>query len=159
MYQKKTQIVGLIIAILICLGAGGFGAMATTPEIDGWYKTITKPSWNPPAFIFGPVWTTLYILMGISVWLVWRRNDFKVTKIPLALFAIQLILNIAWSWIFFSWHQLGWAFVDIIALWIAILATILSFLKVSKQAGYLLLPYFAWVSFASVLNFTIWQLN
>lgn len=149
----------MIISIAICLGAGGLGAIATTPEIDGWYKTIEKPSWNPPGYVFGPVWTALYIMMGVAAWLVWKREGFKKAKVPLVLFTVQLLLNVVWSWIFFNLHQPGWAFVEIAVLWIAIVATTIAFFKCQKVAGWLMMPYLAWVSFASVLNFTIWQLN
>lgn len=149
----------MIISIAICLGAGGLGAIATTPEIDGWYKTIEKPSWNPPGYVFGPVWTALYIMMGVAAWLVWKREGFKKAKVPLVLFTVQLLLNVVWSWIFFNLHQPGWAFVEIVVLWIAIVATTVAFFKRQKIAGWLMMPYLAWVSFASVLNFTIWQLN
>ena len=149
----------MIISIAICLGAGGLGAIATTPEIDGWYKTIEKPSWNPPGYVFGPVWTALYIMMGVAAWLVWKREGFKKAKISLVLFGVQLLLNVVWSWIFFNLHQPGWAFVEIVVLWIAIVATTVAFFKRQKIAGWLMMPYLAWVSFASVLNFTIWQLN
>lgn len=157
----KTSVrwIGLVVFVLACLGAGGVGAMATTPEIDGWYKTIEKPTWNPPAFVFGPVWTTLFIMMGFAAWLVWQKDGFKAAALPLTLFALQLILNVAWSWIFFGMHQLGWAFGEIVVLWVAITATMIAFFYHSKIAGALLIPYLAWVSFASVLNFVIWRLN
>jgi tryptophan-rich sensory protein len=150
---------GLIVAIAVCLSAGGLGVIATTPEIDGWYRTLTKPSWNPPAFVFGPVWSTLYVMMAFAAWWVWKSADRRDTRLPLALFAIQLLLNIAWSWIFFRYHQVGWAFLEIVLLWIAILATTVHFFRTAKPAGWLMIPYLAWVSFASVLNFAIWRLN
>jgi len=150
---------GLIVFLLLCLGAGGLGAIATTPEIRGWYSTLNKPTWNPPAWVFGPVWTTLYLLMAIAGWLVWKSGDRRATVVPLTLFAVQLLLNIAWSWIFFRFHQPGWAVVEIVVLWFTILATAMAFFRRSSVAALLLLPYLAWVSFASVLNFTIWRLN
>lgn len=149
----------LIAFIAVCLGAAGFGAIATTSEIDGWYKTIEKPSWNPPAYVFGPVWTTLYVMMAVAAWLVWRPAGLKAAKTPLTLFAVQLALNIAWSWVFFRFHQPGWAFVEIVILWLAIAATTIAFFGRSKIAGGLMVPYLVWVSFASVLNFAIWRLN
>ncbi|TWT60507.1 TspO/MBR family protein [Rubinisphaera italica] len=156
---SRTRWIGLLVFIVICVGAGGLGAIATTPEIEGWYKTIIKPSWNPPGWIFGPVWTTLYIMMAIAAWLVWKQAGFKAAKLPLTTFAIQLLLNVGWSWIFFGMHQPGWAFVEIIFLWLAILTTTILFFEKSVTAGGLMVPYLAWVSFASVLNFTIWRLN
>jgi tryptophan-rich sensory protein len=156
---QPTRWIGLAAIILVCLGAGGLGAIATTPAIDGWYGAIAKPTWNPPDWVFGPVWTTLYGLMAIAAWLIWRPSGFKAAAVPLTLFALQLLLNIAWSWIFFHYQQPGWAFVEIIALWAAIAATLAAFFAHSTVAGWLLTPYLAWVSFAAVLNFTIWRLN
>ena len=157
--KSHTHLIVLFVFIIVCLGVGGLGAIATTPEIDGWYRTIAKPSWNPPGYVFGPVWTTLFVLMGIAAWLVWKGKGFKEAKIPLGLFAAQLLLNVAWSWIFFNRHQLGWAFAEILILWLAIAVTTIAFFKETKVAGALMLPYLAWVSFAAVLNFTIWRLN
>ncbi len=151
--------IGLVVFIAVCLGAGSLGAIATTPEIDGWYRTLTKPTWNPPASVFGPVWTTLYVLMAVAAWLVWKPAGFQAAAIPLTLFGGQLVLNVAWSWIFFGMHQPGWAFVEIVILWLAIAATTWAFFRRSPLAGWLLVPYLAWVSFAVVLNFTIWRLN
>lgn len=157
--NERTRWIGLVLFVLVCLGAGGLGAVATTPEIDGWYRTVVKPDWNPPDWLFGPVWTTLFVLMGISAWLVWKPAGLKEASTPLSLFAVQLILNVAWSWIFFGMHKIGWAVVEIVILWLAILATTVAFFRRSKPAGCLLVPYLGWVTFASVLNFTIWRLN
>ena len=148
---------GLAVAVLVCLGAAGLGAMVTTPEIDGWYRTIAKPSWNPPDAIFGPVWTTLFLMMAIAAWLIWKRGVGRT--IPLTLFGLQLLFNIAWSWIFFGLHQPGWAFLNIVALWLAIVATMVSFARQSRLAAWLLAPYLAWVSFAGLLNCVIWRMN
>jgi benzodiazapine receptor len=156
---ERTRWIGLAIFIIVCLGAGGLGAIATTPEIEGWYKTIAKPSWNPPGWIFGPVWTSLYIMIAVAAWLVWKPKGFKPAATPLTLFGVQLGLNVAWSWIFFGMHQPGWAFAEIIVLWLAIVATTVAFFLRSKVAGSLMVPYLAWGSFASVLNFAIWRLN
>ena len=121
-----------------------------------WYAALDKPSWNPPAWIFGPAWTLLYTLMAVAAWLVWRRCGWQR---PLPLYFVQLSLNAAWTPIFFGAHQLGWALVEIVALWIAILLTLLSFRRVSKTAGWLFAPYLAWVTFAAILNFTLWRMN
>lgn len=145
--------------LVICLSAGGLGAVATTPEIDGWYGTIAKPVWNPPNWIFGPVWTTLFVIMAFAGWLVWKQHQTSTRRTALAFFGLQLILNTGWSWIFFGLHQPGWAFVEIVVLWGAILATTVSFYWQSRVAGCLMAPYLAWVSFAAVLNFTIWSMN
>ena len=105
----KGHWISLIVFLIVCLGAGGLGAIATTPEIDDWYKTVAKPSRSPPDSVFGPVWTTLYILMAIAAWLVWKPAGFRDTVVPLTLFGLQLVLNVCWSWIFFGMHQPGWA--------------------------------------------------
>lgn len=150
----------LIIAILIPVTVGGLSGFFTANNVGTWYTTIQKPSWNPPNWIFGPVWTTLYILMGIALYLVWKAdstNFFK--KLAIVFFTLQLVLNFFWSFIFFQQHQMGWALVEIIALWLAILASIFSFANISKTAAWLLVPYIAWVSFATILNYTLWKIN
>jgi tryptophan-rich sensory protein len=122
----------------------------------GWYAALAKPEWNPPSWIFGPVWTTLYLMMAIAAWLVWKRDGWRK---PLWFYFAQLALNAAWTPIFFGMHEIGWALVEIIALWLAILVTLLAFLRVSKPAACLMMPYLAWVSFAAFLNFTLWRMN
>jgi benzodiazapine receptor len=158
--MKINKAFKIIIAIVISELAGMVGAIFTTPSIAGWYSGLVKPTLNPPAWIFGPVWTTLFVLMGIAAGLIWnngiKRRD---VKIALGLFMAQLILNTLWSIIFFGQHNPGAAFVEIIFLWLAILATIITFAKISRPAVWLLLPYILWVSFAAYLNFSIWQLN
>jgi len=156
---NQTRCMGLFFFVAICLGAGALGAVATTPEIATWYTTIRKPSWNPPDSVFGPVWSTLFVLMAVAAWLIWKSSGFKSAQMPLALFAIQLALNVAWSWIFFYFHQPDWAFAEIVVLWIVIAATTVEFFKNSRLAGWLMMPYLAWVTFASALNFAISQLN
>jgi tryptophan-rich sensory protein len=121
-----------------------------------WYAALNKPTWNPPPWLFGPAWTLLYTLMAVAAWMVWKRVGFAK---PLKLYFVQLALNAAWTPIFFGAHEMGGALVEILALWIAILMTLRAFWAVSRPAGMLLLPYLAWVSFASVLNFTLWRLN
>ena len=160
MHMSLKNILKLIASIMICQLAGFIGSLFTTPAIQTWYKTLIKPSFNPPNSVFSPVWITLFLLMGISLFLVWQKNlkDRKV-KIALFFFALQLSLNILWSIIFFGLKLPFYAFVEIIILWFAILLTILKFLKVSKPAGILLLPYLLWVSFAAFLNFFLWNLN
>ncbi len=156
---ERMRWIGLGLWLAVCLGAGAVGAAFTTPEIDGWYRTIAKPSFNPPDYVFGPVWTMLYICMAIAAWQVWKPAGFTGTKIPLGLFGLQIALNVGWSWIFFGLHQPGWAFLEILVLWLAIAATTLSFFRFSTLGGWLLIPYLAWVGFAAVLNFAIWRLN
>jgi len=158
--MSLKDILRLIASIIICQLAGFIGSLFTTPAIPTWYKTLTKPSFTPPNSLFSPVWITLFLLMGISLFLVWQKNlqDRKV-KIALVFFAIQLVLNILWSILFFGLKSPLLAFIEIIILWFVILLTILKFIKVSKPAGLLLLPYILWISFAAFLNFFLWNLN
>jgi translocator protein len=150
----------LVIAILIPLLVGFSSSYFTITGVNSWYQTIQKPEWNPPNWIFGPVWTTLYILMGIALYLVWKADaGDAVKKYAITLFAIQLVLNFFWSFIFFNQHQPGWAFVEIVVMWLMILLTIFGFAKINTTAAWLLVPYISWVSFAAILNFTIWKLN
>jgi tryptophan-rich sensory protein len=150
----------LIISIVVCLSVGGISGFFTTSEIASWYATLQKPSFNPPNYLFGPVWTILYILMAIALWLIWKSDAPEALKNKaMLLFGIQLILNFFWSIIFFSLHQLGFALAEITAMWIFILLSILAFYPISRTAAFLLIPYLLWVSFASVLNFSIWRLN
>lgn len=158
--MKIKQITILFVFIAIAELAGIVGSFFTVSAIPTWYATIAKPTWNPPSWVFGPVWTMLYAIMGIAAFLIWRKGwDQKAVKIALGIFGVQLFLNAIWSVIFFGFKNPGWAFVDIVFLWIAIVATMVLFAKVSKPALWLLVPYLLWVSFASVLNFTIWDLN
>jgi benzodiazapine receptor len=158
--MSLRNILKLIASIIICQFAGFIGSLFTAPAIPTWYKTLSKPSFTPPNSIFSPVWITLFVLMGISLFLVWKRNlKDRNVKIALIFFAIQLILNILWSLLFFGLKSPLLAFIEIIILWFAILLTILKFLKVSRPAGVLLLPYLLWVSFAAFLNFFLWNLN
>lgn len=150
----------LIISILIPLITGSIAGFFTTKGVDGWYAAAIKPSFNPPNWIFAPVWTALYILMGIALYLIWKSDAEKnIKQTALILFAVQLTLNFFWSFIFFSLRQTGWAFVEIVVMWLSILFTILWFGKISSDAAWLLVPYISWVSFASLLNFYIWKLN
>jgi tryptophan-rich sensory protein len=152
--------VKLFISIAIPVLVGATAGFFTVSGVGTWYQNINKPSWNPPSWIFGPVWTTLYIMMGIALFLVWKSEVSDVMKKnAIAIFAVQLLLNFFWSFIFFNQQQPGWAFVEIIVMWIAILSTIFVFANVSKTAAWLLVPYISWVSFATILNYTIWQLN
>ena len=148
----------LVIAVVVLELAGVTGSFFTISEIPTWYSTLTKPALNPPAWIFGPVWVTLYALMGISLWLVWKSNSGE-KKRAIWLFVVQLALNAIWSPIFFGAHSIGNALVVIVLLWAAIVLTILIFKKISKPAAWLLVPYILWVSFAGYLNFSIWMLN
>lgn len=146
----------LVISIIIPFIASAIGSLFTVSSIDSWYSSLVTPSFNPPNWIFGPVWTILYLLMGISLYLVWSK---KVDVIALSVFGTQLVLNTLWSILFFGLHLPLVAFIEIIILWIAILANIIVFYRTSKEAAYLLMPYLIWVSFAAVLNLAIVILN
>lgn len=139
-----------------CFMAALGGVFVSTGD---WYVSLNKPSWNPPSWLFGPVWTTLYCMMAVAAWQVWRVGGWQRQRVALSLFVGQLVLNALWTPIFFGAHQMGWAFVEICMLWTALVATIGAFWKVKLSAALLLLPYLAWCTFAAVLNFTLWRLN
>jgi benzodiazapine receptor len=153
------QVLGLILLVLVCFAVAGIGSSATIPSIADWYAGLRKPGWTPPAWLFGPVWTALYLSMAVAAWLVWRRVGLSGAAVPLAVFGLQLALNLAWSIIFFGRNNIGLALVDIVLLWLAIVATIFAFRHVSVLAGWLLVPYLIWVTFAAALNFSIWSMN
>jgi translocator protein len=155
----KGDWIGLILFLLGCFSVAGLGSLATTPEIPTWYATLRKPAWNPPNWLFGPVWTALYAAMAIAAWIVWKRTGWGGSNDALWLFVIQLALNLAWSFIFFRFHSPRWAFVEIVALWIAIAATLAKFAGISRASAMLLAPYLAWVTYAAALNFAIWRMN
>jgi tryptophan-rich sensory protein len=154
----KSLAAKIIVSCIVITGLGLLSGLMTTPEIQGWYATLNKPSWNPPNRLFGPVWTTLYIMMGIAFSLIWHSSH-PNRKQAMKLFAVQFVLNLAWTFIFFNQHQLQLALIEIIALWIMILVNIIVFYRINRAAGFLLVPYLAWVSFATFLNYTIMQLN
>jgi benzodiazapine receptor len=139
------------------MAAGGIGSIVTVPAIDSWYARLAKPSWTPPGYLFGPVWTALYLAMAVAAWLVARKAG--LASPPIRWFVIQLVLNAAWSWLFFGLKRPVIAFVDIVLLWSAILATLIAFRPWSLTASLLLAPYLAWVSFAAALNLAIWRMN
>ena len=157
--MKPTDILKLVASVILCQIAGFLGSLFTTPAIPTWYATLRKPFFTPPNWIFSPVWISLFILMGISLFFVWRRQGHPQLKKALIFFFVQLILNVLWSLAFFGLRLPLLGLIDIILLWIAILLTIQKFLKVSKFAGVLLLPYLLWVSFAALLNFSLWIQN
>lgn len=154
-----ANIVSFLLAQVICFAAAGIGGAFTATAVRTWYQEIEKPAWNPPDWVFGPVWTVLYFLMGVSVWLVWRAGGWSGARTALVLFGVQLMLNAIWSIIFFGAQSPGLAFVEIVFLWCAIVATIAAFWSHSTVAAGLLVPYLAWSTFAACLNFTIWRLN
>jgi tryptophan-rich sensory protein len=150
----------LIGSILIPLVVGYIGAIVTLPQITTWYATLSKPWWSPPNWLFGPIWTTLYVLMGIALFLVWREGIHRRdVRFAILIFGVQLILSLVWSVVFFSFHALFGAFAIVMLLWLAILANIIAFVIISKWAGLLLVPYIIWVSIASYLNYSVYLLN
>lgn len=155
---RTQQVFGLIGWLLLCFVAAGIGAWASVHAAQ-FYGHLNQPAWAPPSWLFGPVWSALYALMGIAAWLVWRVGGFGAARKALMLFVLQLAINALWSWLFFGWHRGALAFADIVLLWLLIVATVAAFWRLRPLAGVLLLPYLAWVSFAGVLNFVVWQLN
>lgn len=148
-----------ILAIIICQAAGGIGSLFTYPQIESWYQGIAKSNLNPPNSIFGPVWITLFTLMGIALYWIWQKKDNKNFKMGLIFFIIQLVLNSLWSIIFFGLQNPLLALIEMAFLWLFILLSIIYFYKIDKKAGYILIPYIFWVSFAFYLNFEVFRLN
>ena len=142
--------------VLAVAALSGLSVARAAPE---WYGALSKPSWTPPSWLFGPVWTVLYVMMAVAAWLVWRRQGLAGAGLPLGLFAAQLALNAAWSPVFFRLHAVGWGFAVIVALWVTVLATVVAFWRVMPTAGWLLVPYQLWITFAGALNLAIWRLN
>ena len=154
-----AQILRLLLLVALCLMIGFLGSLATRTSVSSWYVELSKPSWTPPDWLFGPVWTALYILMAVAAWLVWRKANSVDMKLALGLFAVQLLLNLLWSFLFFGMRWPGGALIEIAILLVAILAVAWAFARVSALAGWLLAPYLACVSFAAVLNFETWRRN
>jgi tryptophan-rich sensory protein len=152
------QVLGLVGWLALTFATAAIGAVAST-SASAFYAELARPTWAPPGWLFGPVWTILYTLMGISAWLIWRRRHFANTRTALALFIVQLAINALWSWLFFVWRQGGVALAEVLLLWCLIVATIIFFWRISAVAAALLLPYLAWVTFASALTFSVWRLN
>jgi tryptophan-rich sensory protein len=156
-----NKISKILVVVVTCLVVGYFSGMVTRSSITTWYPTLIKPSFNPPNWVFAPVWTMLYAMMGVAAGLVWSRIDFEkeVVKKALIFFAVQLALNALWSYLFFGLKNPMLAGIEIIILWLMIYETYVKFVKINKIAGYLMIPYLIWVSFATVLNASIWWLN
>jgi tryptophan-rich sensory protein len=152
------QVVGLLGWLLLSLGAAAVGAVASA-DAGAFYAQLVRPSWAPPGWLFAPVWTVLYVLMGVAAWLVWREHGFKEGRTALTLFVVQLGANALWTWIFFAWHRGALAFAEIVFLWCLIVATVVVFRRLNALAAALLLPYLAWVTFACALTFATWRLN
>jgi len=156
LFENLASLCGFL---LLCLSVSAIGGAVTHTSVNNWYQALEKPSFTPPDWIFSPVWITLYLLMGLSAWLVWRRTDRKSRRSPFAVFGAQLALNLAWSFIFFGARSIGWALIEIGFLWIAIAFNIFLFWRIDRLAGWLLVPYILWVTFAAVLNNSIYTLN
>lgn len=155
----RHQLLGLVGWLALSFATEAVGAAASINARE-FYAQLTQPTWAPPGWVFGPVWTVLYALMGISAWMIWRANGFaRAARVALALFVIQLALNGLWSWLFFAWHKGALSFGEILVLWCFILATAIAFWRINRVAGALLFPYLAWVTFAAVLNYHMWRLN
>lgn len=158
--KKPSATIGLLLSLTICFLVSFVGWLGTSRGLAFWYVTLQKPSFNPPSAIFAPVWTVLYTLMGVAAFQVWRADAPKRAKsIALTLHGVQLVLNGLWCWIFFAFHQLQWGFVELAVLLVTLVATVLAFYRVRPSAGWLLIPYLAWIGFATLLNFSIWRLN
>ncbi len=154
----QKQIMGFVGWLVLTFTAAAIGAFASA-QAGTFYMQLLRPAWAPPAWLFGPVWTVLYLLMAIAAWLVWRTQGWRRAGAALWLFIVQLAANALWTWLFFVWHQGAWAFAEILLLWGLIVGTIVAFWSVQKLAAVLLLPYLAWVSFATLLTLAMWTLN
>ena len=153
------DLLALILLVGICVGIGGLGGAVTVSNLTDWYPTLNKPSFNPPNWVFRPVWTTLFVMMGVAAWRVWRAADRDTTRAPLAFFALQLAVNLGWSVAFFGLRDPGLAVAVILVLDLLVLTTALLFRRIDGLAAMLLVPYLAWIAFATILNIAIWRLN
>ena len=154
----SRQILGLVAWLLLSFFAAAIGAAASV-NAGAFYRTLSLPMWAPPASVFGPVWSVLYLLMGVAAWLVWRERGLAGAATALSLFLVQLVANALWSWLFFGWRLGALAFLEVIVLWMLILATMIAFWRVRRLAALLLVPYVLWVTFAAALTFAVWQRN
>lgn len=157
--SASRHAIGLVGWLLLCAATSAVGALASL-DARMFYAELAQPAWAPPGWLFGPVWTTLFLAMAIAAWLVWRRPaDRRQRRITIGLFLAQLVANALWSWLFFAWRLGGAAFIEVLLLWLMIAATLVAFWRISRVAGALLLPYLLWVTFAAALNFTLWRMN
>ncbi len=157
--MNKSTILKLIVSLILPLGIGAFAGIFTSDAIPGWYETLKQPSFNPPNWVFGPVWTALYFLMGFSLFLIWKQNVSKERNRAILVFMIQLALNFCWSFLFFYYHLIGLALVEIVLLWLSITSMILLFYRIKPLAAYINIPYLLWVTFATILNAAYYFLN
>lgn len=156
---KRRPVLSLLCWFALCYAAGALGSLFTIQAVPTWYAGLVKPSWNPPAWVFGPAWTLLYIMMSVAAWMIWRREHSAARSRALHWFMLQLLLNAMWSPVFFGCHSPLAGLVIIVALWLAIVVTLVLFWRQSSPAAAWLVPYLAWVSFATALNFAVWKLN
>lgn len=156
---RRQDLLGLAAFVFLCLLISGIGGAVTATSVDSWYQGLRKPSFNPPDWVFAPVWTTLYVLMAVAAWRVWRRGTTAARRLALTVFGVQLGFNLAWSIVFFGFRRIDLALAEIVILLIAILACAVLFWRVDRWAGRLLVPYALWVAFATALNVTLWRLN
>jgi tryptophan-rich sensory protein len=152
----RERIVGLIVWLVVTFAAAFVGSQFLPGE---WYASLAKPTWTPPNGVFAPVWTVLYAMMAVAAWMIWSERGVGGAAVPLGLFLAQLVLNAVWSWLFFGLHRPDWSLIEILILWVAILATLITFWRIRIAAGALLIPYLLWVTFATALNFELWRLN
>jgi translocator protein len=157
--SRFVDLLALVLFVAFCLGVGALGASVVDASVDSWYADLVKPSFTPPNEVFGPVWTVLYLLMAVAAWRVWRSADRDTRRGPLTLFALQLALNLGWTVVFFGLQKIGAAVATIVVLDVGVVVTTLAFRTVDRLAAFLMLPYLAWVVFATVLNIAIWRLN
>lgn len=156
---RPNQALGLVAWLVLCIATSGIGALASA-NARSFYAVLVRPAWTPPGWVFGPVWSALFLAMAVSAWLVWRvPQASKARSVALGLFVAQLVANALWSWVFFAWNLGGVAFAEVLLLWLLIAGTLAAFWRIEPLAGMLLVPYLAWVTFASVLNYALWQLN
>jgi len=156
---RHRDIAGLLAFLVICLGVSAAGGAATASSVGTWYQALIKPPFNPPDWLFAPVWTVLYVMMAVAGWRVWRAHGLRGARLAMALFGIQLALNLAWSFVFFGYRLIGAALIEIVVLLVAIVITTILFWKRDRLAAVLFLPYAGWVAFATALNFALWRLN
>lgn len=156
--STTRKIIGLVISLTIVTIVAALGGMASI-QAGPTYMELVRPTWAPPASLFGPVWSALYLMIGVASWRVWRDRGFQQTKSAMILYAVQLVLNTLWTWIFFAWRQGTWAIIEIIVLWLMIVFTIIAFRRHDRIAAWLLVPYLCWVSFASALTYALWWFN
>ena len=157
--NRLVDLIALAFFIALCLGIGALGAAVVATSVDTWYAELAKPPFTPPDHVFGPIWTVLYVLMAIAAWRVWRAADRDTRRGPLTLFALQLALTLGWTVVFFGLEKIGAALATIVVLDVGVVVTTLAFRPIDRWAGLLMLPYLAWVAFATVLNIAIWRLN